>query len=229
MPQQTPKGVYLWITFFPLLSSNTSSGNSMSLNFLMQPTDMSNSLLLCASGLPCSSVRSRTNSSLYSVIASAKAIRAFCRSAIGVVDQGLKALRALATARSTSERVETGTSALGATVAGLMPWRVLTVEVSSLLMVLWKLWGVWWAEYSKILLVGIHSKVHLGDMAIGAIGGYVVCSTCCHLQGFNSDISGEENILGVRLKSKSGLERLVALGNKNTLVFSNCNEGLAEA
>ena len=105
----------------------------------MKRIDESNSRLLCASGLPCSSVRSRTNSSLYSVIASAKARRAFRRSANGVVDQGLKALRALATARSTSARVETGTSALGVTVAGLMLWRVLTVEVSSLLMVLWKL------------------------------------------------------------------------------------------
>lgn len=76
------------------------------------------------------------NSPLYSAIASAKARSALRRSAIGVVDHGWKALRALATARSTSERVETGTSALGVMVAGLRLWRVLTVEVSSLLMVL---------------------------------------------------------------------------------------------
>ena len=60
-------------------------------------------------------------------------MRACRRFSTDTLDQGLKALRALATATSTSSEVATGTSAFASRVAGLMLWRVLEVDLSSLL------------------------------------------------------------------------------------------------
>ena len=63
-------------------------------------------------------------------------------------------------------------------------------------------------------------------MAVGAIGGCVVCGTCGHLRGVKGDLSGEEIDLGMFLTPKSGLEQLVAKLSRDT---RGCNEGLAEA
>ena len=123
---------------------------------------MSTSPVACDRGLPCSCVNSLANSSLYSRIASAKATSFSLRSSTGTCDHGLAALRAAATALSTSSRVETGTSAFGSVVAGLMLWRVLEVEVSSLLMTFLNVCRPQIARFCLVSFPPLTSKSSLG-------------------------------------------------------------------
>lgn len=138
MAPATPRGVYRWMILQSSLSWRTFSGISMVDRLRAQMTAMPISCAAWPRDLPCSWVRRAARASLLASMLSAKAEMALRRSSKEVRDQVLNAVLAASTARSTSSWVERGTSGLGCLVAGLIPWRVSAVVVSSPLMTLRK-------------------------------------------------------------------------------------------